>query len=78
VKQSTSETIDLSEFKNTSAKRFMLEVVRDKLDDTQQAKLDAALRNPEIPNSAIARVLGTWGHPINETTVRSYRMAKCR
>jgi hypothetical protein len=47
------------------------------LSEEQQQKLTAAMATPEIPSTAIARVLKSWGFPTNDYLVRRHRGGEC-
>lgn len=43
----------------------------------QRAKIDAALGDQSIPNTAIARVLTNWGYRKGDAAVRNHRIGSC-
>lgn len=49
-----------------------------KLTRQEKAKLEAALADPEIAGSTIARVVRGWGHQIEDQTIRHHRRGDCR
>lgn len=45
--------------------------------DDQRKKLDAAMHDGSISNSAISSVLGKWGNPVGSGSVRKHRIGEC-
>lgn len=53
--------------------KFRIDELLTKLNPEDRADLVAALKNPDIKTSVIARVLRRHGHSISEGAVRNYR-----
>lgn len=66
--------VDLSEFESVIPRRqSKLDIISEKLDNEQRAKLHTALRTNGITNRAIVAVLGKWGHDISEGAINEAR-----
>ena len=58
---------------NPPERRTRVDAILAKLTEEEQQALQEALRSPEWPHDALARVLRDQGHGISEASIRRYR-----
>lgn len=74
--------VDMSEFDTENGHNYntsKIDVILSKLADSdtdREAKLRAALANPDYTSAAIARVVTNWGFPVSEDAVRKWRQRR--
>ena len=72
--------LDLSEFDEAiapSSRGCWHTKIGERLTPEQVAKIEAALVSPRYPNTAIARVMRSWGYSIGDNVIGKHRLGRC-